>query len=276
MALKKEDITKLATLAKITVAELEKAIADAVEIAIPIPDKLTVFTEDEVNTLQKNKYDAGRVAGVEIAVKEAREKLGLDFTGKTIDGLVDAASKKALADAGKNPDAQVKEMQTKVDNLQKTVQDYELKIADKDSALSGLRDTYELGKHVIGPKEGGPSYSNDEIIQIMKMNGYDFKRNDKGVLEPYKNGEKLLDKISNPVPVGEVIKGFQKERKYIGDDEDTPGGRGKKDQSGGGKMTKQSELKAKFQAEGKSLNGEEYSKAVEQAVTADPNFDMNA
>src|SRR5687768_10289666 len=125
MALKKEDIAKLANLAKIPVADLEKAITETGEIALTVPDGVQSFLEPELATLKKNTYDSAKTAGVEMAVKEAREKLGLDFTGKTIDGLVDAATKKAVADAGQNPDARVKELQTKVDNLQTTVKTYE-------------------------------------------------------------------------------------------------------------------------------------------------------
>lgn len=275
MALKPEVIAKLAALAKISAADLTKAITEKEEVDVPVPDGLQTFLEPELATLKKNQYDTGKAAGEEMAVKSGKEEFGLEFTGKTMKGLIQAAQAKAVAEAGQNPDARVKDLQTKVENLQTTVKGYETQIAEKDTAMSGLRDTYELGKHVVGAKEGGPSYSNDEIIHLMKMNGYDFKRNDKGVLEPFKNGEKMLDKLSNAQPVADVIKGFQKERKYISEEEETPGGRGGGNKPGGGKATKQSDIKAKFLAEGKSLNGEEYSKAVEAAVTADPNFDVN-
>lgn len=278
MALTKADIAKLAALSKLSVADLEKAIAEKDEVPLTIAEGLQVFTGDELNTLQKNKYDAGSIAGIEIAVKDAKTKMGLEFTGKTIDGLVDAATKKAIAEANKNPDQRVVELQGKIDALQGNVSKYETTIAEKEAAMNSLRDTFELGKHVPAPKEGGVAYSQDEVIAIMKMRGYDFKRNSEGKMEPYKAGEVMRDKLGNAMPLGDVVTGFMKEARYITDEEglDNPGGRGGKDKTGGGKITKMSQLKAKFQAEGKNLNGEEFSKAVEALAVADPNFDPSA
>jgi hypothetical protein len=274
MALKKEDITTLAILAKIPVADLEKAIAEKDEVALTIQDKLSVFTEEEVTTLKKNEYNSGKTAGVEIAVKESREKLGLNFTGKTIDGLVEAATKKALEDAKVEPDKKVTELQEKVTTLQNTVKEYETKMAEKDNEVEGIRTSGELYKHIPSPGENGPAMSQDEIIQLMKINGYDFKR-EEGKLVPYKDGKKLTDKLGEPLPVGDVTTGFMKEKKII-TEEVVPGGRGTGDRKPGAKATKMSELKEQFTSQGKNLQGEEFNKAVQQAVAENKDFDLNS
>ena len=128
MAFKKEDLQKIAEITKIPVADLEKAATDPTEIPLTVPDKLTVFTEGELNTFQKNKYEDGRKAGVEMGVKDAATKLGIEFGGKTIDGLLDAATKKALADADKNPDQRVTELTQKVNTLQQNVTTYQTQV----------------------------------------------------------------------------------------------------------------------------------------------------
>ncbi len=271
--LKKESIQRLATLAKIKIEDLEKALTEKDEVDLTIPEKLNTYTEEEITTLKGNEYKAGKTAGVEIAVKEAKEEMGLDFTGKTMKGLVEAAQKKAIDDAKINPDQRVKDMEAKLANLQNTAKEYETKLAEKDKEVSGLKDSYEIGRFIPAPKEGGISYTQDEILAVMKMNGYDFKREETGMVA-YKAGQKQLDKLSNPVPVGDVIKGFMKERKYIGEDEPTPGGRGAGDRKPGAKATKLSELTEEFKAAGKSTLGQEFNERVQAAVKDNPEFDM--
>jgi hypothetical protein len=274
MALKKEDIQTLATLAKIPVADLEKAISEKEEVALTIQDKLNVFTEEEVTTLKKNEYNSGKTAGVEIAVKESREKLGLNFSGKTIEGLVEAATKKALDDAKIEPDKKVTELEGKVTNLQNTVREYETKMAEKDTEVNGIKDSYELSQYIPAPGENGPAFVPNEVLQLMKINGYDFKR-ENGALVPYKDGKQLQDKLSNALQAKDVITGFMKEKKLI-TEEVVPGGRGGGDKRPGAKATKYSELKEQFIAQGKNLQGEEFAKAVQQAVQDNKEFDMNS
>jgi hypothetical protein len=274
MALKKEDIQRIAILIKMPVADLEKAITEKEEVSLTIQDKLNVFTEEEVTTLKANEYKSGKTAGVEMAVKESKEKLGLEFSGKTIDGLIDAATKKALKDADKTPDAKVTELEGKVSTLQNTVREYETRMAEKDSEVNGIKDTYELSQHIPAPGESGPAFAPNEVIQLMKLNGYEFKR-EEGKLVPYKDGKKLTDKLGEPLLAKDVTTGFMKEKKLITEDA-VPGGRGGGDKKPGAKAMKMSELKEQFIAQGKNLQGEEFNKAVQQAVAENKEFDMNA
>lgn len=274
MALKKETLQKIATLAKVKVEDLETAIKDEKEVDVSIPDKLATFTDDEVNTLKANEYKSGKEAGVEMAVKDTKEKMGLSFTGKTIDGLVEAATKKALDDAKISPDKKVQELETKVQTLQGTVKEYETKMADKDAEVEGIRTSGELYKHIPSFGETGPAMTQDEVIQLMKINGYDFKR-ENNVLVPYKDGKKMTDKLGEPLPVKDVTNGFMKEKKLITEDI-IPDGRGGKDHKPAAKAGKLSELKKQFSDQGKSLLGSEFSEAVAQAAKDNKDFDMSA
>lgn len=274
MALKKEALQKIATLAKVNVADLETAIKDEKEVDITIPEKLTTFTDDEVTTLKTNEYKSGKEAGVEMAVKDAKGKLGLDFNGKTIDGLVEAATKKALDDAKIAPDAKVTELEGKVSTLQNTVKEYETKLAEKETEVSGIKLNGELHKHIPQPGENGPVLGADSVILLMKADGYEFKQ-ENGAVTGYKGGKQLQDKLSNPLPVNEIIGAFMKEKKLIGEDP-ALGGRGGGDKNPTGKAGKLSELKKQFTDQGKSLLGSEFSQAVAQAAKDNSEFDMKA
>lgn len=272
MALKKEDIKTIATLLKVKEEDLTTAIADTNEVDIEIPDGLTVLTPTEAQTLKDNEYNRGKKAGPEMDIKAAKEKHGLEFTGKTIDGLLDAFKGKVLAEAKINPDKKVTELEEKVTTLQTTVKNYEKKLADKDTEVSGIKINGELYKHVPAAEETGPAYDADEVIGLMKMKGYDFKLEDEKIV-PYKDGKKIVDKLSNNRDPKEVIQEFMAEKKLI---TSVPAGRGGKDQKAGNKAGKLSELKKQFESQGKNVQGQEFAEAVKAAVAADKSFDMNS
>lgn len=273
--LKKESLEKLAKLAKIKVADLEAAIKDENEADVAIEDNLTVLTEGEITILKKNEYENGKTKGVEMAVKETKEKLGLEFQGKTIEGLAEAAQKKALADAKIEPEKKVQELTEKVKTLQTAVTEYETKISAKDAEVTKVKIHGELYKHIPEPGEEGPALSRDEMIRLMEANGYEFKMVDNKIIA-YKNGEQVVDKLTNPVDVKTVVTGFLVEKKLIAGDPAVPTGRG-----GGGsgkdvKITKLSELKKKYEAAGKSTNGQEFMDEATKYKAENPEFDLSA
>jgi hypothetical protein len=267
--LKKETIEKIEALLKIK--DLAAAIADTEEKDIAIPD-LTTLTDDELKVLGSNKYNEGKKAGVEMNVDEVKKKLGLEFTGKTVEGLVEAAQKKAVVDAKVSPDEKVKELTEKVTNLQTTVKDYETKLAEKDSEVSNIRTISEIHKHIPDFGENAPALSKDETWSLMKANGYDAKV-ENGNLVLYKDGKQVKDKLENAVKAQEVIGGFLKEKKLVTETA-TPSGRGGSDSRPPAVFTKLSEVKKKFETEGKSTLGEEFSAAVAKAKADNKEFDM--
>ena len=107
--IKKEVIAKLSALAKLKVEDLTAALEGTEEKDIEISDKVISFTEDEVTTLKNNEYKKGKSDGIEIEVKKFKEEKGLDFQGKTLEGLAEALTKKTLADAKIEPNKQIEE-----------------------------------------------------------------------------------------------------------------------------------------------------------------------
>jgi hypothetical protein len=271
MALKKEAITMIAKLTKIKAEDLEAAIKDEKEVDITIDDKLVTFSDEEQKTLKSNSYEEGKKAGVEISVKEVKEELKLEFQGKSIKGLVEAAQKKAIDDAKISPDKKVTELQEKVNTLQATVVDQEKKLQEKDGEVSNIRLNTELTKNV----PAGTTLEADEIISIMRLKGYDFQLKE-GKLVALKDGKVMQDKVANAIPVKDVIGEFVKERKLSSAGDPPPGGRG-----GGGtppppaKFNTLSELKKNFTDQGKSLNGMEFMDAVEAAVKDNKEFALD-
>jgi hypothetical protein len=270
--LTQDTIKRLAALAKVSVEDLTAAITSTEETAVTINEKLVAFTDTEIETLKDNTYKDGKKAGVEMSVKEIKEKQGLEFQGKTIEGLLEAATKKALDDAKLTPDKQVTELSEKVKTLQATVQTYENRIAEKDAEVNTIKTKTELYKHI--PELEGLALGKDDVIQLMAANGYQYKLQD-GKLVMEKDGKVMQDNVANPLPAQDVVTSFLKEKKLISDQPPAPGGRGAGDRKpAAGNAVKMSELKEQFTSQGKSLQGEEFNNAVQKAVADNKDFDL--
>jgi hypothetical protein len=270
--LKKEQLQKIASLLKIKEDDLEAAIKDEKEIDLKI-DELHSFTMAELTTLKNNEYKNGKEKGVEMAVKDVKEKLSLDFQGKTIDGLIEATTKKALEDAKVEPEKKVKELQEKLATVQNSYKEVERKLLDKESEISSLQINSEVYKHIPTFGENSPALGQDDILQLMKANGYEFK-SENGAVIAYRGGMAVQDKLSNPVAIKEVVSSFLIEKKLTAEDK-APSGRGAGMTPATTKFATLSEIKKQYEQAGKSLLGKEFADEVAKAAKDNPEFAMD-
>jgi len=270
--LKKETIKQIATLLKIKDADLEAAITAEAETDVAIDSKLQAFDETELQTLKENEVKKGRTIGVEIAVKDVKEKLGLEFQGKSIDGLVTAATKKALEDAKIEPEKRVKDVEEKLSNIQKSYKELETKFAEKDNEVTAVKIKTEVFKHI--PAFGEDSgFDQEDVYNKMQREGYDFKIED-GKTVAYKGGAKVLDKVSNPLELKDVVNTFVVEKKIV-TPEKVVAGRGGGNGAANSKFGSLSELKKTFTDQGKSTLGSEFKQAVDKAVKDNPELALD-
>jgi hypothetical protein len=271
--LKKETIQKIAGLLKIKEADLETALKDEKEVDVTIEATLQTFTETEVATLKTNEYNSGKVKGVEMAVKETKEKLGLEFQGKTIEGLLTAAQKKAIDDAKIEPNKKVEELNEKLTNAQNSYKELETKLKAKETEVQNTKIKTDVFKYIPAFGDEGPAFDQEDVYHKMLREGYEFKE-ENGKTVAYLNGKQVIDKVSNPVEMKDVVTGFLKEKKLISET-DAPKGRGGGNGAATSKFASLSEVKAHFQSQGKSLNGQEFSEAVNKAAADNKEFAMD-
>lgn len=275
--LKKEALEKLAKLGKIEVSVLEAAIKATEEQDIAIPE-LNVFTTDELATRDSNAkktgYNEGKVAGLEIAVKEQKEKLGLDIEGKDLGTLITAVQKKTLDDAKIEPSKQIEELKSEKLKLQ---QNLELAIKEKET-LSGTITSIKTENDLISmfPENSTDILTNQEKLSSFKSVFEVVKEDGKMVAK--KDGVTVKDPTTqNPLEVKEVLKSYFTERKWVVEGEPNRQGRGSGGDSGkGGAILTLKELEKKFTDAGKSLQGQEFQAELDAAMKANPSFDMNA
>lgn len=263
-------IDRLAALAKVKPADLSAAIAAEAETDIAIDEKVVSFGETELQTLKSNSYGEGKKAGSEIDIKEAKEKHGLEFTGKNIDALIEAAQKKAVADAKVEPGKQVADLTEKLATAQKTANELQAQLTAKDGEISYSK-TQNL---VMKDLPSNTTLPANKVLLLMKEDGYDYKNED-GKIIWHKDGKPLTDAVGNNLDTKAVSLSYVTENKLAVDAAD-PGGRGGNDSKGaGGKFTSLSDIKKSFEDQKKSTLGAEFSEAVTKAAKENPEFAMD-
>lgn len=270
----KDDLTAIATLTKIPVETLEAAAKATEEVKLTLPTNLKSYTDTEIVTLGSNKYNEGKEAGVEMAVKEAREANGLTFEGKTVANLLAAHKTKIEKEAGKPVEQQVTELNNQINTLRSTNEGLTRQLGERETQLQ----TLGLDNEIIGTMPGVKAdikTSHREVLGLMKMGGYTFKKEADGVLKSYLNGQLQTDALGSPLPVAEVTKKYMTDKGVAGDETEVPIGRGKGPAPvPGAKVKTMTELKAQYTAAGKNLNGEEFMAAAAEAMK-DKTFDAN-
>jgi hypothetical protein len=188
----------------------------------------------------------------------------LDFTGRSIEGLVKHLTEKASAD--------------ETDVVTKLRENLTMTQAEKD-AIANEYGTYKtrLSLHKEVPTVEGKNP--EHLLAMAAVDGITFKE-EKGVLTPYKDGKVWVnDKLQTPLSHSEAIKTYAEQ---IGWGTNVPAitasktGRGGDNQppSGTGKVPlKLSEFTTKWTSENpdKNINGEDFQNALwsaSQAATA--------
>lgn len=244
------------------------------EKAVVLPEDVIVLDDAGLQQVKNTEYANGKEKGLEMAVKDYGKTNGIEFTGKTIDGLVKAAQAKAIKDANVEPDEQVKQLTTELDNVRKNYTDLEQKLQQKESLATKAAITTGIISEV--PTLGDKSAPVAKVLKLMEVDGYEFKQ-ENGKTVTYLNGEKVVDKLSQPVPVKDIIPTYAKENNLMIEVTGNPGnpkGRGADDGKEPVVFTKLSELKQHFVDNKKNVQGKEFMDTLKQIRKDNPEFNM--
>ena len=260
----KEKLAKLG----ISVDDLTNAITSKEEVDIEIPEG-KLFSDSELQVRDSNKFNEGKTAGEEMAVKAVKEEMGLNFQGKKVKGLAEHLA--AQTPTATDVEAKLRDNLTKAEREKQELQ----------SQFDAYKTQATVFESMPALKDG---FSRQEALALMKANGYEFV-SENGTLKAIKNGQAVLDeKLATPMAVSDVIGNFVKEKGLIAaaNTTDTKIGRGGQTQTHGKQIiTKASEVAAKYEMEhGKgSLNGSGYQTHLQtiakEATDAGQTFDYN-
>lgn len=248
--------------------EVTKAITEK-KANIELSADAVVRTPDEDNRFVENMKKAARTEGLEIAVKKARETLGLSFEGKTIDNLVTAVVEKTKAETGTSESEVVKKLEAKVREKSEALTSALSKATEAENNVKSLRSSFKIDKALDSfiPKN---TVLPVEDVKVILKSRLKFSENETGVIEAFN-----LDgtPIQNPttrdnLPVKDVIEDFfRTNTHYV---KETGGGAGGSDSTKGGAGGKMSieDFNTSMIDKGYAPNSKEYDAELNKAIAA--------
>lgn len=263
----KETLKKIADVLKLDVSDFEAKLKSDKEETLEVP---VLYTEDDKTAFGTNRFNDGKKAATEIAVKDLKTKYGLEFEGKSLDNALEAYSEKKIAEAKLTPDRQVetlkgerKQLQDRLNILEgekteliKTHNDKMFQVETRASVFS------HIPKNTIIPTED---------LAILFTNSHRVVKEDDRVVI-YKGDQKLQDSVLNPIPLKDAIAAFAEpyiKKEGMGGGDDKGGGAGTK-------YSKMSDLYGDLKKKGIDPMGPDGLKAVAEAKKNNPAFDYNS
>lgn len=206
----------------VTKGELEIK-ADTLKV-MPVADFETYSTN-----LSNEHYNKGKVAGVEMSVKEQRESLGLQFEGKTIPNLLDAFKSKIMAEAKIEPNKAIEDLQKDKEKLQLTITDWQNKYTGLEQNIQSREKENKKFEALLSviPTDG-LALPRDKVARNVKLDleekGFSLDiESDKVIIK--KSGEIVKDSLMNPVTLDKFLPDYI--TPYSQDREGGPGGKDK-------------------------------------------------
>lgn len=235
-------------------------------------DDLITYSKDKFDTFKTNlageEYQKGKTAGVEMAVKDAREKHGFDFEGKTMDNLIDAVKSKTLTEAKVEPNKKVQELTDNFNNLQKNYNN-----------LEGDFNTYKTGvteKEVAHRKDSTllsfmpDNLKVDKDIALMALKskaGIDVSFNEAGQALQTINGQVQKDQSLEPISMSKEFMTDQLTTMGLIEKQST-GGNGGGDDTGGGSGSDYDAFVKRMEVNGINQGSEKFNETMNAEMKA--------
>lgn len=262
----KDTLKKIADVLKLDVADFEAKIKSDKEETLEVP---VLFTEEDKNIFGTNRFNEGKKAATEIAVKDLKTKYNLEFEGKSLDNALEAFADVKLKEAKLTPDKQVETLKSEKKQLQEQIthltSEKESIAKDMNTKLFQVETRAQVFAHI--PKN---TIIPAEDLAVLFMNSHRVAKEDDRVII-YKGDQALKDNVLNPIPLKDAVAAFAET--YI--DKKGMGGKDDKGSGAGTKYNTMSELYEDLKKKGIDPMGPDGLKAVAQAKKDNPAFDYN-
>lgn len=248
--------------------EITKAIEDQKESIEVNSTDLVIRDKTEEETFVSNLKNEAKTAGIEIAVKETRNQLGLDFKGRTIDVLLDAYKTKILEEAKIEPAEQVKTLTKDLETLKTTISTLETEKNTIKTQFDGFKNETVLNSTLSSLIPSNTILPKDDMLMIVR-NKIKLGVDESGSVVSFNpdGTPRKDDKTLNPVPVNQVIQEFfDQNPSYL---KDVEGGKGGSDTGGGtgGKMTIEKYIE-QAEKDGKAVGSVEFNNELNEKIKA--------
>ena len=206
------------------------------------------------------KKESG-TASLEIAIKNARNELGLDFQGKTMDNLLKSYAAKVESDAKVDPNKKYDALKTDFEKVQGNLTEWEQKYTSLEQNIAKEKNQRVIKNTLLKEIPDNTSIDKEDILAIL-MARNEFNVGENG-FEIIKDGQVLKnDSNLNPVTANEFMKSFI--TPYL---KKTEGGAGGSDSSGGGKETSFESFNKRMEAQSINIGSEAYNEALAEGMS---------
>lgn len=210
MSIKQEDIKRLEDALKLEAGTLSNALSSEEEVTIELPE-LIIRTKDENETFVNNLKNEAKAAGVEMAVKEARNNLGLEFEGKTIENLLDAHGKKVVADKKAElgePNKRIEELTADVSKLQNVVKEKDTAYETLQNQIKQTENARKLDTKLMGLIPDNITLKKEQVLTLFKSE-YDTSLAEDGEnIVIKKDGVQLKNDLLEPIQPKDLLTTF--------------------------------------------------------------------
>lgn len=231
MAIKKDSLSAIEKSLKLEEGSLSAAIENEEEVEVEIPE-LVIRTKEDNDSFIENTVNDAKTAGVEMAVKKARETHGLEFEGKTLDNLLTSFGEKAVADKKEElgePNAKIEELKGDITKLQSNLAAKDQEITSLKSNMQQTQNEHTINQQLSEVIPDNLTISKGDALILFK-NKHDVSLGENNSLVIKKNGEQLKDpETLNPLSAKDVMTTFTND--FV---KKPAGGGGGSDEPGGG------------------------------------------
>lgn len=238
---------------------------DSKEITIPtgqFVDTAThqVFSNEQLTERETALKKTHEKAGAEMLVKDYKRTNNLEFDGKGLDKLIDFTNANALTDAGKEPDAKIKELQSKNDKLVGMNTEWESKYNGLEASNLIAEAKRSTDNDILGFMDGDYSVGKTDLLTIFNSKHDISSDTDGRVIK--RGGEVLQDaktlaNLGLESVVGDFVKDYAK----------TPsGGNGGGDNGGGSGGGSLAVFKRQQEDAGLTYGSDAYMRAESKAI----------
>lgn len=233
--------------------------------------------QDSIEGIKKEAKKEGSVegkkAGLEIAVKNAREKHGLEFTGKNIDNLLDAYTEKLKKDLSIEPNQLIDDLTSNKNELIARLEEMKLVLGDKDKEIENIHGEYKTKEEqgiILSSLQKSFSkladksnYSLSHIVELSKLDEINKTLKDgRVVFTDSKTNKVLQDENFNEISTDQYAEIFMRDNKMF---KPVEGGRGGNQQDPDGKMSIKS-FNESQEAQGNNVGSSQYTENLNKAV----------
>lgn len=161
--------------------------------------------ETFLTNVKNEEYNNGKVKGVEMMIKEAREKHGLTFEGKSMDNFADAYKTKVLEEAKIEPSKKIQELESDKEKLQNMMKEKDLTYTNLLNQQENEKKQNKISTSILKklPKDG-LLIPQDDLLTLIKTKAAFDTEGENIVIK--KDGEVIKNQSTlNPITIEEWL-----------------------------------------------------------------------